>query len=249
MVYQQHSEICQQKCGVWKHSEKPWYSRSTENPFHFSHAITTTPGQAVKSCTPPPNHLTVLSELQEYRPFSRGHLEWKPLRREPSYSIWTMSNHLDCIQELLSDSKCPPCTFWSEGSVCCEWWRWFGDVFSCCRNWQLMSDWLQSNSENQSSEESPRFGGACRCQAQARTRGQGTWQASPTQQLRKLPLWATTDCTTHSHLLHDTDESHFHSFIGIEFNTTNVCIQLGMMPSFFKHKWLSPVPYCVFTNH
>lgn len=56
-------------------------------PYHHHY-----PGTGSKILHPSPlNHLTVLSELQEYRPFSRGRLEWKPLRRGPS-SIWTMSN-------------------------------------------------------------------------------------------------------------------------------------------------------------
>lgn len=127
------------------------------------------------------------SEPQEYRPFSKGRLEWEPLRREPLYSSNWTSNCPRLHSGIAIGFKMPTLHCLVRGSVCREGW-WCGDVFGCHRKWQLRSDWLQSNSENQSWEESPRFGGVCRGQSQTRTRAQWAWQASSAQQLRKLPV-------------------------------------------------------------
>lgn len=61
----------------------------------------------------------------------------------------------DCIQEILSrvqNAHLAPFGQKAPSAVVAEV---IGDVVNCCRNWQLMSDWLQSNSENQSSEDAP----------------------------------------------------------------------------------------------
>lgn len=171
--------------------ENPYTWGQQRNP-PSSHTATaaTLPGSKIlhPSPLPRPESPPGSSEPQEYRPFSKGRLEWEPLRREPLYSSNWTSNCPRLHSGIAIGFKMPTLPCLVRGSVCREGWRWCGDVFGCHRKWQLRSDWLQSNSENQSREESPRFGGVCRGQSQTRTRAQRAWQASSAQQLRKLPV-------------------------------------------------------------
>lgn len=188
MVYQYYSKTCHQKCGVWRHFGKPLHLRSTEKPSIQPYGHRRHPArQQNPAPLPHPESPPGSSEPQEYRPFSKGRLEWEPLRREPLYSSNWTSNCPRLHSGIAIGFKMPTLHCLVRGSVCREGW-WCGDVFGCHRKWQLRSDWLQSNSENQSWEESPRFGGVCRGQSQTRTRAQWAWQASSAQQLRKLPV-------------------------------------------------------------
>lgn len=155
-------------------------------PYHHHY-----PGTRSKILHPSPlNHLTVLSELQEYRPFSRGRLEWKPLRRGPSSSIWTMSNRPRLHLGITVRFKMPTLHFLVR-RLCLPW---VVEVIWAC--FHLLQElavyvWLVAIQFWE-----PVIKRACRCQSQTRTRGQGTWRASSTHQLRKLPVGVPTDCTT-----------------------------------------------------
>lgn len=130
------------------------------DPFHLASPPLSWPGSKVLHI-PPPHSPSVVLNCRNTGPSQgafgmetpeRGTLTFQGSHALPSeYHAVTP----DCIQEVLSGFKMPTLHLLVRRLHLPKWRRWFGDVVNCCKNWQLISDWLQSNSENQSPEDAP----------------------------------------------------------------------------------------------